>query len=43
MDEDATAFGERDAPFNMHYLSMWADPADDERNIAYTRDARRRR
>jgi FAD/FMN-containing dehydrogenase len=35
--EDATAFGERRAPFNMHFLSMWEDAADDERNIAYTR------
>ena len=35
--EDATAFGERRAPFNMHFLSMWDDAADDERNIAYTR------
>lgn len=36
--EDAMAFGQRLAPFNMHYLSMWADAADDDRNIAYTRD-----
>jgi FAD/FMN-containing dehydrogenase len=36
--EDATAFGNRGAPFNVHYLSMWPDPVDDERNIAYTRD-----
>ncbi len=36
--EDATAFGNRDAPFNVHYLSMWPDPVDDERNIAYTRE-----
>jgi FAD/FMN-containing dehydrogenase len=35
--DDATAFGQRHAPFNMHFLSMWADPADDETNIAYTR------
>jgi FAD/FMN-containing dehydrogenase len=35
--EEATAFGERRAPFNMHFLSMWQDAADDERNIAYTR------
>ena len=35
--EDATAFGQRTAPWNMHYLSMWTDPADAERNIAYTR------
>ncbi len=36
--EDATAFGQRTAPFNMHFLSLWADPADTERNIAYTKD-----
>jgi len=35
--EEATAFGQRTAPFNMHYLSMWSDPADAEQNIAYTR------
>jgi FAD/FMN-containing dehydrogenase len=34
--EDATAFGQRTAPWNMHYLSMWPDPADTETNIAYT-------
>lgn len=37
VDDDATAFGQRDAPFNVHWLSMWPDPADNERNIAYTR------
>jgi hypothetical protein len=35
--EDATAFGERTAPFNVHFLSLWEDAADDEKNIAYTR------
>jgi len=35
--DDATAFGQRHAPFNVHYLSMWEDAADDEANIAYTR------
>ncbi|MGH8894157.1 MAG: FAD-binding oxidoreductase [Actinomycetes bacterium] len=35
--EGATAFGERHAPWNMHYLSVWTDPADDASNIAYTR------
>lgn len=38
VDDDADAFGERHAPFNIHYLSMWADPADDATNIAYTRE-----
>ena len=35
--EDAMAFGQRTAPWNIHYLSMWADPAETETNIAYTR------
>jgi FAD/FMN-containing dehydrogenase len=38
VDDDATAFGQRNAPFNLHYLSLWPDPADTERNIAYTRE-----
>lgn len=37
VDDNATAFGQRDAPWNTHFLSIWPDPADDERNIAYTR------
>jgi FAD/FMN-containing dehydrogenase len=37
VDEDATAFGQRNAAWNIHYLSMWPDPAESERNIAYTR------
>jgi FAD/FMN-containing dehydrogenase/pimeloyl-ACP methyl ester carboxylesterase len=28
---------ERGAPFNLHITSLWSDPADDERNIAWTR------
>jgi FAD/FMN-containing dehydrogenase len=35
--EDATAFGNRAAQYNIHYLSMWADPSQDALNIAYTR------
>jgi FAD/FMN-containing dehydrogenase len=35
--DDATAFGQRDAPFNIHYLSMWEDPAATDANVAYTR------
>ncbi len=38
VDEDAMAFGERQSRFNIHYLSMWEDAADTEKNIAYTRD-----
>src|SRR4029453_960754 len=37
VDEDATAFGDRNAPFNTHYLGMWSDPADSDKNIAYVR------
>jgi FAD/FMN-containing dehydrogenase len=36
--EDETAFGQRTAAWTIHYLSMWVDPADDDRNIEYTRD-----
>jgi FAD/FMN-containing dehydrogenase len=37
VDENATAFGSRDTKFNLHFLSMWADPAETDRNIDYTR------
>lgn len=36
--DDATAFGQRDAPWNVHILTMWPDPADNERNVAFTRE-----
>jgi FAD/FMN-containing dehydrogenase len=36
--DDADAFGERHAPFNTHFLSMWDDPAEDAPNIAYVKD-----
>ena len=35
--DDATALGQRNAAWNIHYLSMWADPADDDVNIRHTR------
>jgi len=35
--EDANAFGQRSAPWNVHYLSMWPDPADTAKNVEYTR------
>ena len=38
VDDNATAFGNRNAPWNIHLLGMWPDPADDERNIAYVRE-----
>jgi FAD/FMN-containing dehydrogenase len=37
VDEDAMAFGNRNAPWNVHYLSMWTDPVDTEENIFYTK------
>jgi FAD/FMN-containing dehydrogenase len=36
--DDAMAFGQRDAPFNVHMLSLWPDPADTDANIAWTRE-----
>ncbi|HEX5096938.1 MAG TPA: FAD-binding oxidoreductase [Acidimicrobiia bacterium] len=38
VSDDETAFGQRNAPWNLHFLSMWPDPADTEKNIKYTRD-----
>ncbi len=32
--EDATAFGMRTAPWNIHYIVCWPDPADNDRNTA---------
>jgi FAD/FMN-containing dehydrogenase/pimeloyl-ACP methyl ester carboxylesterase len=32
------AIGQRHAPFNIHITSLWPDPADDEANIAWTRE-----
>ena len=37
VDDDATAFGSRQAPWNVHYLSMWADPTDTATNIDFTK------
>src|SRR5262245_3315812 len=36
--DDADAFGERHAPFNIHMLSMWDGEEHDAANIAYTKD-----
>lgn len=38
VDDDAMAFGQRQAPFNIHLLNMWADPADDAAEIAWLKD-----
>jgi FAD/FMN-containing dehydrogenase len=35
--DDEMAFGSRDAKWNIHYLSMWDEPGETDRNIAYTR------
>ena len=35
--EEETAFGQRTAPWNIHFLSGWRDAADDDKNIAYTK------
>ena len=34
------ALSDRGAPFDVHAVSVWEDPADDERNIAFTRGFR---
>ncbi len=36
--QGATALGRRDARWAYHVLSQWTDPADDERNVEWTRD-----
>jgi FAD/FMN-containing dehydrogenase len=36
--DDRMAVGLRQAPFNIHILSMWADPAEDKDNIAWTKE-----
>jgi FAD/FMN-containing dehydrogenase len=36
--EDATAYGNRDAQFNLSIDSTWEDPTESERNIAWTRE-----
>ncbi|MFD7668960.1 methyltransferase [Streptomyces sp. NPDC059788] len=41
VDNDAMAFGQREAPFNLHVLSMWEDPADSDRQISWTREFHR--
>jgi hypothetical protein len=38
VDDDAMALGSRQAAFNLHFLGMWADPAETQRNIDYIRN-----
>jgi FAD/FMN-containing dehydrogenase len=35
----ATAFGNRDSAFLMNYIGLWLDPAEDDANIAWVREA----
>ena len=35
--EDAMAFGQRHSQWNIHYLSLWPDPAENARNIEWTK------
>jgi FAD/FMN-containing dehydrogenase len=36
--DDRMAIGQRRAPFNIHILSMWAEAAEDEANVAWTKE-----
>ena len=36
--DDRMAIGQRQAPFNLHILSMWPDAAEDDANIAWTKE-----
>ena len=38
VDDEAMALGSRKAAFNLHFLGMWEDPADTQRNIDYIRN-----
>jgi FAD/FMN-containing dehydrogenase len=38
VDDEATAFSHRDADYMFHPISVWEDPADDERVIAANRE-----
>jgi FAD/FMN-containing dehydrogenase len=37
--QGATAYGSRDVPFLMNYIALWLDDAEDEKNIAWCKDA----
>ncbi|HEY9012117.1 MAG TPA: FAD-binding oxidoreductase [Devosia sp.] len=38
VDEEATAFGMRTAPWNVHYICGWNDPADNAANVARVKE-----
>jgi hypothetical protein len=37
IDDKATAFGQRSAPWNIHYLTAWRGAEADAANVSYTR------
>jgi FAD/FMN-containing dehydrogenase len=37
VNDDAMAIGQRQAPWNTHLLTVWSDPADSARNLAWLR------
>jgi FAD/FMN-containing dehydrogenase len=37
VNDDAMAIGQRQAPWNTHLLTVWTDPADSARNLAWLR------
>jgi FAD/FMN-containing dehydrogenase len=37
--QGATAFGSRDVPFLMNFIALWLDESEDEKNIAWCKDA----
>ena len=39
VSEDATAFGDRSAPYALNIVASWQDPADDDANLAWVREA----
>ncbi len=38
VDDDATPLGLRDAAYNYHAISMWADPVDPEKHMRWARE-----
>jgi FAD/FMN-containing dehydrogenase len=37
VDDDTMAIGQRQAPWNTHLITAWADPADEQRNLDWLR------
>ena len=37
--QGATAFGSRDVPFLMNYIALWLDESEDQKNVAWCKDA----